>query len=180
MNPRSSWTPRGIAIWSSTTRFAGVFCAQCGHKNPAEANFCSSCGAKLEAETDVTMTHQVLDLGDHQREEDMTEAMGELASKDAMLYVKRGPNVGATYLLDVDVVRAGRHPESEVFLDDVTVSRKHAEFRREGEHFFIKDVGSLNGTYLNGERVDSQQLRSGDEVQIGKYKLVFLASTSQQ
>jgi pSer/pThr/pTyr-binding forkhead associated (FHA) protein len=93
----------------------------------------------------------------------------------ALLVVKRGPNAGSRFLLDADVTTAGRHPESDIFLDDVTVSRRHAEFVREGDHFLVRDVGSLNGTYLDRERIESAGLAGGDEVQIGKYRLVFLA-----
>ena len=93
----------------------------------------------------------------------------------ALLVVLRGPNTGARFLLDDDEVNSGRHPDSDIFLDDVTVSRKHAEFRREGTAFSVRDVGSLNGTYVNRERVESATLSNGDEVQIGKFRLVFIA-----
>jgi pSer/pThr/pTyr-binding forkhead associated (FHA) protein len=89
--------------------------------------------------------------------------------------VLRGPNTGARFLLDDDEVASGRHPDSDIFLDDVTVSRKHAVFRREGETFVVRDVGSLNGTYVNRERIDEVALTTGDEVQIGKFRLVFYA-----
>jgi pSer/pThr/pTyr-binding forkhead associated (FHA) protein len=93
----------------------------------------------------------------------------------ALLVVRRGPNAGSRFLLDTDVTTAGRHPESDIFLDDVTVSRRHAEFRREGGVFTVRDVGSLNGTYVNRERVESATLANSDEVQIGKFRLVFLS-----
>jgi pSer/pThr/pTyr-binding forkhead associated (FHA) protein len=93
----------------------------------------------------------------------------------ALLVVRRGPNAGSRFLLDTDVTTAGRHPESDIFLDDVTVSRRHAEFRREGGVFTVRDVGSLNGTYVNRERVESATLANADEVQIGKFRLVFLS-----
>ena len=94
----------------------------------------------------------------------------------ALLVVLRGPNTGARFLLDDDVVSSGRHPESDIFLDDVTVSRQHATFERSGGQFVVKDVGSLNGTYVNRERIDESVLQTGDEVQIGKYRLVFYAA----
>jgi pSer/pThr/pTyr-binding forkhead associated (FHA) protein len=97
-----------------------------------------------------------------------------LAAGSALLVVKRGPNAGSRFLLDADVTTAGRHPESDIFLDDVTVSRRHAEFVREGDGFVVRDVGSLNGTYLNRGRIEAGALTGGDEVQIGKYRLVFL------
>ena len=92
----------------------------------------------------------------------------------ALLIVLRGPNTGARFLLDDTEVTTGRGPESDIFLDDVTVSRRHAEFRLEGGEFQVVDVGSLNGTYVNREPVDSAVLANGDEVQIGKFRLVFL------
>ena len=112
-----------------------------------------------------------------------TEAPGQpvsgveaLPSGSALLVVKRGPNAGSRFLLDQDTTSAGRHPDSDIFLDDVTVSRRHAEFRREGGDFVVVDVGSLNGTYVNRDLVDECLLKSGDEVQIGKYRLVFYGS----
>jgi pSer/pThr/pTyr-binding forkhead associated (FHA) protein len=89
--------------------------------------------------------------------------------------VRRGPNAGARFLLDHDVTTSGRHPDSDIFLDDVTVSRRHAEFHRTATGFTVRDVGSLNGTYVNRERVESATLNNADEVQIGKFRLVFIA-----
>lgn len=92
----------------------------------------------------------------------------------ALLVVKRGPNAGARFLLDQDSTTAGRHPEADIFLDDVTVSRRHAEFRRKDDSFEVVDVGSLNGTYVNREPRNSELLSDGDEIQIGKFRLVFI------
>ena len=100
---------------------------------------------------------------------------GSLPHGMALLVVRRGPNAGARFLLDHDVTTSGRHPDSDIFLDDVTVSRRHAEFHRDGGTFTVRDVGSLNGTYVNRERVESATLSNGDEVQIGKFRLVFIA-----
>ncbi len=97
-----------------------------------------------------------------------------LSSGSALLVVKRGPNAGSRFQLDKEVVSAGRHPQSDIFLDDVTVSRRHAEFRRSGGGYEVSDVGSLNGTYVNREPIESSSLSNGDEVQIGKFRLVFL------
>jgi pSer/pThr/pTyr-binding forkhead associated (FHA) protein len=100
-------------------------------------------------------------------------AIDALPEESALLVVQRGPNAGARFLLDADRTTAGRRPESDIFLDDVTVSRKHAEFiRREGQ-FVVRDVGSLNGTYVDRDRIEEAVLKDGDEVQIGKYRLVF-------
>jgi hypothetical protein len=96
----------------------------------------------------------------------------------ALLVVKRGPNAGSRFLLDSERTTAGRHPESDIFLDDVTVSRRHAEFLRQGRQFLVRDVGSLNGTYVNRERIDQLGLSGGDEVQVGKFRLVFLTNPS--
>lgn len=101
-----------------------------------------------------------------------------LPAGSALLVVKRGPNAGSRFLLDQSTTSAGRHPESDIFLDDVTVSRRHAEFRRESGEFVVVDVGSLNGTYVNREPVDTAVLANGDEVQIGKFRLVFLTGPS--
>lgn len=100
-------------------------------------------------------------------------AISALPEGSALLIVRKGPNVGARFLLDADKTVAGRHPKSEIFLDDVTVSRKHAAFLREGDDFVVRDLGSLNGTYVGMERVDETVLQSGQDVQIGKYRLTF-------
>jgi pSer/pThr/pTyr-binding forkhead associated (FHA) protein len=99
-----------------------------------------------------------------------------LSDGSALLLVQKGPNAGARYLLNNDVATVGRSPESEIFLDDVTVSRKHAEFRRAGKSFSVHDSGSLNGTYVNGELAESTELINGDSVQIGKYRLLFMTN----
>lgn len=104
------------------------------------------------------------------------EAIRALPSGSALLIVRRGPNIGARFLLDADVTTAGRHPKADIFLDDVTVSRRHAEFRRDGRRFLVHDLGSLNGTYYNGERVEERILDDGAEVQVGKFRLTFYAS----
>jgi pSer/pThr/pTyr-binding forkhead associated (FHA) protein len=101
-----------------------------------------------------------------------------LSAGTALLVVKRGPNAGSRFLLDQATTSAGRHPDSDIFLDDVTVSRRHAEFRLGDNDFQVVDVGSLNGTYVNREPVDSAVLANGDEVQIGKFRLVFLTGPS--
>lgn len=165
------------------------FCTQCGHENPSDARFCSQCGARI-----VTSAPQA-DGGDststmmipREREEAEREERGDLGPSDqaavdalpegsALLVVLRGPNAGSRFLLDSDVVSVGRHPDSDIFLDDVTVSRRHAEFRRVNGGFVVSDVGSLNGTYVNRDRVDEVMLANGDEVQVGKYRLVYYSS----
>ncbi|MGH9209158.1 MAG: FHA domain-containing protein [Acidimicrobiales bacterium] len=151
---------------------ADVICSQCGHQNSVESNFCSSCGAPLQRRENVTTT--VNFTPDIEGDDDVAVEFGEVPVGVGVLVVKRGPNVGSRFALDTDYVRAGRHPESDIFLDDITVSRRHAEIRREAEGYVVYDAGSLNGTYLNRERVDRAVLHNGDEVQIGTFKLVFL------
>lgn len=155
-----------------------VFCTNCGHANSGEANFCSSCGAPLAARADPT-TVTLLPQESEAAEEELTISLPEVLQGTGMLVVKRGPNAGSRFGLEPAVTRAGRHPESDIFLDDITVSRRHAEFARVGDGYVVRDVGSLNGTYLNRERIEESPLSSGDEVQIGKFKLVFIAGPSE-
>jgi len=111
-------------------------------------------------------------------EPEATDAISALPSGSAILVVQRGPGTGSRFLLDGDVALAGRHPDAEVFLDDVTVSRRHAEFVRSGTVFTVRVLGSLNGTYVRGRLVDSAELVDGVDVQIGKFRLTFYASRS--
>jgi pSer/pThr/pTyr-binding forkhead associated (FHA) protein len=159
-----------------------VFCTQCGHQNSEDSRFCARCGAELrgrsgESSSEQTSTISLAPIdGDHGDDEhDLGVPQDGLSAGTALLVVKRGPNAGSRFLLDKDVTTAGRHPESDIFLDDVTVSRRHAEFRRTGAGFEVRDVGSLNGTYLNRERIEDTALTGGDEVQIGKFRLVFFS-----
>ena len=164
------------------------FCTACGKQNPDDARFCAQCGTKLlvgedtgssPVESTATITFGVPDQresSDRQLSPVDAAAVDALPEGHALLVVQRGPSAGSRFLLDTDVVGAGRHPDSEIFLDDVTVSRRHAEFRRTGAGYTVGDVGSLNGTYVNRDRIDSVELNDGDEVQIGKYRLVFFSS----
>lgn len=120
-----------------------------------------------------------LDAPAQARTESVVSGVEGLPPGSALLVVKRGPNAGSRFLLDQAITSAGRHPDSDIFLDDVTVSRRHAEFRLENNEFNVVDVGSLNGTYVNREPVDSAVLANGDEVQIGKFRLVFLTGPKQ-
>ena len=111
---------------------------------------------------------------------DSEQAVAEaLPAGGALLIVRRGPNAGSRFLLEVPLVTAGRHPDSDIFLDDVTVSRRHAQFVQDPAGYRVKDVGSLNGTYVNRHRIDDVLLAGGDEVQIGKYRLVYLIGPDQ-
>ena len=158
----------------------GVFCNNCGHRNPAGANFCSSCGGVLGGTTsDTTVTLHPVDAQGESGEDDLTVTLPERPSGAGLLVVKRGPNAGTRYMLEAPVTRAGRHPESDIFLDDITVSRRHAEFVGSHGSYTVRDVGSLNGTYVNRERIEEAVLATGDEVQIGKFKLVYLAAVEE-
>ncbi len=161
-------------------------CTKCGRQNPPDAHFCAHCGTPLPApggesavEQTSTIALQALEEHDEEHGGEDAAAVDGLPAGSALLVVKRGPNAGSRFLLDQDVTTAGRHPESDIFLDDVTVSRRHAEFVREGDTFVVRDVGSLNGTYLNRGRIDAAALAGGDEVQIGKFRLVFFAGPRQ-
>ena len=155
-----------------------MYCTKCGHGNPDTANFCARCGASLAVSEDTTLSLQV-DREEAEPEEELAVSLDELSPGQALMLVRRGPNAGSKFLLDKDVTTAGRHPSSDIFLDDITVSRRHVEVLREGNRFLVKDVGSLNGTYVNRERVDVAELVSGDEVQIGKFKLGFFTAPGE-
>jgi hypothetical protein len=164
---------------------ASVFCTQCGQQNPDDSKFCARCGAPLtipatsgapavDQTTTISMTS--VDATEEHADDLDDVAVESLPFGSALLVVKRGPNAGSRFLLDKDVTTVGRHPESDIFLDDVTVSRRHAEFQRHDGGFSVRDVGSLNGTYLNRERIEESPLAGGDEVQIGKFRLVYFTS----
>jgi pSer/pThr/pTyr-binding forkhead associated (FHA) protein len=133
-------------------------------------------GSPDEVQSTLRFSEDLLaELGsDLSRDEQL--AIEALPSGNALLIVKRGPNAGARFLLDQDVTTVGRHPNADIFLDDVTVSRRHAEFLRVGIKFTVRDLASLNGTYFEGQRIDEIQVADGAEVQIGKFRLTFFAS----
>ena len=159
-----------------------VFCNNCGHRNPLGSNFCSSCGAILEtvAPENTTITFHPSAPADPV-DEDVALDLDEVPRDVGVLVVKRGPKAGSRYALETACTTAGRHPDSNIFLDDITVSRRHAEFRRDDDdRYTVCDTGSLNGTYLNRERIESAPLANGDEVQIGKFKLVFFQGAGEE
>lgn len=148
-------------------------CPNCDHLNESGANFCSRCGSPLgSAEAEATATLAPIEV-----ETEEEAHLRDLKPGQACVIVRRGPAAGTKFTMDGDVVTVGRHPQSDIFLNDITVSRRHAELRRVGEKYEVADLGSLNGTYVNRSRVDSSVLSSGDELQIGKFRLLFLART---
>jgi pSer/pThr/pTyr-binding forkhead associated (FHA) protein len=149
-------------------------CGRCGHHNAPDANFCSSCGAPIEREVQDRPTIQLQLDGPGGQPDEVSLDLDELPGI-GVLVVRAGPNAGSTFAVDKDVITAGRHPDSDIFLDDITVSRRHAEVRKSGSGLVVADVGSLNGTYLNRERIEQAELNDGDTVQVGKFKLVFVA-----
>jgi pSer/pThr/pTyr-binding forkhead associated (FHA) protein len=156
----------------------GVFCHNCGHRNPEGVNFCSSCGTALvTSPPDTSVDVNPIDTSDD--DVDAPTGLIELPRGVRMLVVKRGSDEGVRFVLESDVTSTGRHPESDIFLDDITVSRRHAEFVTRDQITTVRDVGSLNGTYVNRERIEEAQLKSGDEVQIGKFKLLFLVAPGE-
>lgn len=169
-----------------------MFCPRCGQQNSPDDRVCRSCGAALsrpgdpvgvDRELDPTSTMGVTEIDSPAAQEPDVAGFPDgvvdsLPDGSAMLVVSHGPNAGSRFLLDQDVTAIGRHPDSDVFLDDVTVSRRHAEVHRTrgdvGTTFTVHDVGSLNGTYLHRERVDEAQMVHRDPIQIGKFRLVFI------
>ncbi len=157
-----------------------MLCNQCGHTNPAGSRFCSACGSSLDAPRatpDDTRLIPVV-VPDPPTGEVMSVESDDVPAGQGVLVVKRGPNAGSRFVLEGSAVTAGRSPDSDIFLDDVTVSRRHASFVPAGASYEVRDVGSLNGTYLNRERIDAATLANGDEVQIGKFRLVFLTGSA--
>ncbi|HMF84624.1 MAG TPA: FHA domain-containing protein [Acidimicrobiia bacterium] len=150
-----------------------MICARCGHENQAGANFCSSCGAALEkSEDDTTVTLAIEDRAE--LDDELGAMLAEIPAGTGVVVVRRGPNAGSRFSLERDVTTVGRHPDSDIFLDDITVSRRHAVIRRDRDGYEVSDAGSLNGTYVNRERVETAPLRHLDEVQVGRFVLLFM------
>lgn len=159
-------------------------CPACGHEVVEIGNFCPHCGASL-AKLSGDTTRVIPAVNDEIQLEELSaediDALESLPEDVGMLIVPHGTHAGARYLLDADVVTAGRHPRSDIFLDDITVSRQHARFTRENGRIWLRDENSLNGTYVNGALIDGPvALRRGDEVQIGKFRMIFFASPTGQ
>jgi pSer/pThr/pTyr-binding forkhead associated (FHA) protein len=155
-------------------------CRRCGHRNETNAKYCSSCGSPLTAADDET-TLSLAALEDRQAiEDEFGDLLEELPSGVGLLVVRRGPNKGSSFILDRTVTSLGRHPDSDIFLDDVTVSRRHAEITRSDRGYEVRDAGSLNGTYVDHERVELASLRDLNELQIGRFVLTFVLGGRQE
>ena len=146
-----------------------VYCPECGFQNPEAANYCSKCGSHLRKDdaNEQTMSYTPEEL------EDDSGGLGELTGP-ALVVRSGGGRAGESFVPSADRTLIGRSPECDIFLDDVTVSRRHAELRRDGDRFTIEDLGSLNGTFVNRRRIETAELEDDDELQIGKYRLTFL------
>jgi hypothetical protein len=153
-----------------------VFCSQCGHAVGDSDRFCSACGAQVASDegtaNDTTASIELGALDPSHEPQDLPL----LEPGTGMLVVVRGPNAGSRFLLDRDVTTIGRHPDADIFLDDVTVSRRHAELHHTDDGVLVRDLGSLNGSYVNGERVEERLLVTSEELQIGRFKLLFVGA----
>ena len=158
---------------------AYVFCNHCGHRNPPESAFCSSCGSPLDLKGDRTVTLTAVDPLQEAPgpEDDVVVTVGDLPRGVAVLIVRSGPQAGDRFALSTGETRLGRHPDSEIMLDDITVSRRHAAIEQTTEGYVVTDAGSLNGTYVNQERIERAVLHHGDELQVGKFRLVLFERT---
>jgi len=149
-----------------------VYCPECGFQNPESANYCSKCGALLvkdEGGAETTQTYTPEEITDEEG------PLDEIAAEGPALVVRSGGGrAGEHFIPQGDRTTIGRSPDNDIFLDDVTVSRKHAVVLQSGGELRIEDLGSLNGTFVNRRRIESAQLEDDDELQIGKYRLTFL------
>ena len=153
-----------------------VFCNNCGHRNTAGSNFCSSCGQALERASEEART--ITFTLDAQPPGDEVEVEVADVGPGGVLVATRGPNSGSEFALEGAMTTIGRHPDSDIFLDDVTVSRRHVEVERSGSGYVVRDVGSLNGTYVNQQLIDHEtEIGNGDILQVGRFKLVYVAGT---
>jgi pSer/pThr/pTyr-binding forkhead associated (FHA) protein len=149
-----------------------LHCPECGFVNPPGANYCQKCGAFLAEEVAPGSTTAQYDLGETTEGDSVNPA--ENAAEGPSLVIRTGGRAGDSFTLDGDRFTVGRDTDSDVFLDDVTVSRNHAVIVRRADGLHIDDLGSLNGSYVNRRRIESHYLVDGDELQIGKFKLTFL------
>lgn len=158
-----------------------VFCTKCGHKNKTGAYFCSSCGYALESDGDKTIVIAKVDpLQDAPGPQDNAAVdLRSLPTNVATLMVRSGPQAGERFTLTSAITKLGRHPDSDISLDDVSVSRRHAEISHQSAEYVLRDAGSLNGTYVNQRPVESTVLQQGDEIQIGRFRLIYLGPANE-
>lgn len=157
-----------------------MFCTKCGNFNSESSVFCARCGTRLE-HADSSHGESTVGLpaveAESEEEVEVAPPIEPLEKGSALLVIKKGPDAGMSFTINRPIICIGRHPESDIFLDDITVSRRHADIRREENTYTLADTGSLNGTYLNHERIEASELDNGDEIQIGKFRLLFFAGT---
>ena len=155
-------------------------CPECGYANDSLANFCASCGMRVAGGAEQTTA--TLPVVDHPNQfvPGHQAKRAEFDESTGILVVHRGPKAGSRYALDAPMIRAGRDPESDIFLDDVTVSRAHVEITHTDGAYAVRDVGSLNGTYVNKSQIEESALLDGDVLQIGRFKLQFFHGTAPQ
>jgi len=149
-----------------------MFCNRCGHRNPDDATFCGRCDSVLDRLDDQTGALSTLGPANNHTPNVPPREITERGA--AQLILGNGPNTGDRHHLNQDLTRLGRDPNNELVLDDITVSRHHAEIERIAAAYFVRDNGSLNGTYVNTQRIDETQLHHGDELQVGKFCLLFI------
>lgn len=155
---------------------AYVFCNQCGHRNPPNSSFCSSCGAVLDLPDERTIViAQVDPMQDLPGPSDNASIrLGDVRGH-GVLVIRSGELTGSRFTLTKDLTQIGRHPDSDILLDDITVSRRHAEIVKTASSLVLRDLGSLNGSYVNQNRADEFTFIHGDELQIGKFRMVFFS-----
>ena len=152
---------------------SGTVCPGCGRTEDGGADFCPSCGHQLHSSADeITDTFELDEELPHEKDR------ARFPHDCGLFVVESGPKAGARYGLEAELTTLGRHGDADIFFDDVTVSRCHAEVQRTGDRYLVRDAGSLNGTYVNRRRIESALLQDGDELQVGRFRLVFFHGTA--
>ncbi len=157
-------------------------CSACGHVNENEARFCASCGSMLggDSPADTTIIYSPTEIEVEKSDDTVALSLDDLREDVPVLMIENGPNRGETRRIEGDGILLGRHPEADIFLSDITVSREHARILRGDSGFILQDNGSLNGTYVNRQEVERADLHDQDEIQIGKFKMIFLTAAARR